>query len=507
MSGTIYKTPNGLLPYHQTPTGSPGAKDLRLVVIGDSGCGKTSLLINYKDGKPASYEDYIPTIFETYNCFVTNQESGKTYKLSLHDTAGQEDFEGLRTPVYAEIDMVIACYSIDSSVSLANIQDVWIPEVQQTKPDVPIVLVATKSDLKDQLSPEQIVTPEEEKRVANAIGVIGHVQASAVTTENVKTVFDICIAEYSNKLARQNASRPPAANSQQRPAKAQPAPKPKSSKDHDGCFRYKFIIYMTITGRILSLRSFSIFTPQRFQYTPIAKRIFTPLSKMKTPITEVQPKIDVQPLKRKNSVGSSYPPKNIILTTSNGTVVTNGDGNGVASVTAASDSISSHDNTTGNNNLNDKSTNGTAEINGNGKTIANGNGNQPKRVKAPRIRRKRAKKENPDPTAPKGVLLTHEIPELLKEHNLTMEDITNPLNDILNDESLKAIYNDRLVENVKILKYTSNGDGLALIPNPHQPETKKQVVIVPFAMPGDIVTIKVFITKVVNINNCITLIN
>ncbi|GME75140.1 unnamed protein product [Ambrosiozyma monospora] len=95
--------------------------------------------------------------------------------------------------------MVIACYSIDSSVSLANIQDVWIPEVKQTKPDVPIVLVATKSDLKDQLSPDKIVTPKEEKRVANAIGAIGHVQASALTTENVKTIFDICIAGYENR--------------------------------------------------------------------------------------------------------------------------------------------------------------------------------------------------------------------------------------------------------------------------------------------------------------------
>ncbi|GME85450.1 unnamed protein product [Ambrosiozyma monospora] len=196
--GTIYKTPNGLLPYHQTPTGSPDAKDLRLVVIGDSACGKTSLLINYKDGKPATQDElaYIPTIFETYNCFVTNKKIGKTYNLTLQDTAGQGDFKDLRTPVYAEIDMVIACYSIDSSVSLANIQDVWIPEVKQTNPDVPIVLVATKSDLKDQLGPEQIVTPEQEERVANAIGAIGHVQASALTTENVKTIFDICIAGY-----------------------------------------------------------------------------------------------------------------------------------------------------------------------------------------------------------------------------------------------------------------------------------------------------------------------
>ncbi|GME81263.1 unnamed protein product [Ambrosiozyma monospora] len=46
-------------------------------------------------------------------------------------TAGQVDFKDLRTPVYGHINMVIACYSIDSSVSLANIQNVWIPEVKQ----------------------------------------------------------------------------------------------------------------------------------------------------------------------------------------------------------------------------------------------------------------------------------------------------------------------------------------------------------------------------------------
>ncbi|GMG41810.1 unnamed protein product [Ambrosiozyma monospora] len=59
------------------------------------------------DGKPATQDelDYVPTIFENSNCFVTNKESGKTYKLSLHDTAGQVDFKDLRTPVYMVISI------------------------------------------------------------------------------------------------------------------------------------------------------------------------------------------------------------------------------------------------------------------------------------------------------------------------------------------------------------------------------------------------------------------
>ncbi|KAG7692263.1 hypothetical protein KL930_004896 [Ogataea haglerorum] len=211
--------------------GQTPAKEIKIVVIGDSGCGKTSLLINYKDGKPANHKDYIPTIFETYNCLISNGSS--TFKLSLHDTAGQEDFEGLRTPIYSDVDVVVACYSVDSQPSLSNIIETWIPEVQNYQPDVPIVLVGTKCDLKNQLSHDQLVTEQEELEISSQIGhtVMGHLQASAITGENVKKVFDVCASVMAEKLsnvapvAAQPAASKPAVNKSSKTA----------SQDKGGC--------------------------------------------------------------------------------------------------------------------------------------------------------------------------------------------------------------------------------------------------------------------------------
>ncbi|KAG0658259.1 tRNA(m5U54)methyltransferase [Monosporozyma unispora] len=110
-----------------------------------------------------------------------------------------------------------------------------------------------------------------------------------------------------------------------------------------------------------------------------------------------------------------------------------------------------------------------------------------------KIKLKKYKSKKVDPTAPLGVLQL-EIDELLKAHNLTRENVTNDLKSILNDKTfeIKDKYH-REVSNVKILKLTSNGDGLAVIDNPVETE-KKQVVIVPFGLPDDIVNIKVFKT-------------
>lgn len=113
------------------------------------------------------------------------------------------------------------------------------------------------------------------------------------------------------------------------------------------------------------------------------------------------------------------------------------------------------------------------------------------RVKKAKLKKYKAKKV--DPTAPLGILQL-EIDELLKDNNLTRENVTNDLISILNDKTfeIKDKYH-REVSNVKVLKLTSNGDGLAIIDNPVETE-KKQVVIVPFGLPDDIVNIKVFKT-------------
>ncbi|ANZ74099.1 BA75_00632T0 [Komagataella pastoris] len=107
-----------------------------------------------------------------------------------------------------------------------------------------------------------------------------------------------------------------------------------------------------------------------------------------------------------------------------------------------------------------------------------------------KIKRKYNKKKNVDPTSPGGVL-RFEIDHLCKEHGLSLADISNPMDVILNDNSTQQKYH-RIVDEVNVLSLTSNGEGIALIDGPAETNTKKQVAIVPFGLPGDVLSIKVF---------------
>lgn len=111
------------------------------------------------------------------------------------------------------------------------------------------------------------------------------------------------------------------------------------------------------------------------------------------------------------------------------------------------------------------------------------------KVKKPKVIRRKYKVKEIDSTSPIGVLQL-QIKEILLEHNLTQEDISNNLHLILNDKEHEAV-SHRVEANVKIIALSSSGDGLAIIPHPHS-ESKKQICIVPFGLPGDLVTIKVF---------------
>eukprot|EP00061_Rhincodon_typus_P002749 g18363.t1 len=116
----------------------------KLVVVGDGGCGKTSLLfVLCKDEFP---EDYVPTVFETYVADI--EVNQKLVELALWDTAGQEDYDRLRPLSYPDTNVILICFSVDNPDSLRNIPDKWMPEVRHFCPSVPVVLVGNKKDLR-----------------------------------------------------------------------------------------------------------------------------------------------------------------------------------------------------------------------------------------------------------------------------------------------------------------------------------------------------------------------
>lgn len=127
----------------------------KIVILGDGACGKTSLLNVFTRGYfPKVYE---PTVFENYihDIFV----DGRHITLSLWDTAGQEEFDRLRSLSYSDTDTIMLCFSVDSRDSLANVQHKWVGEIADHCENVKLVLVALKCDLRNSDNDTNAITP------------------------------------------------------------------------------------------------------------------------------------------------------------------------------------------------------------------------------------------------------------------------------------------------------------------------------------------------------------
>uniref|UniRef100_A0A915PM46 Uncharacterized protein n=1 Tax=Setaria digitata TaxID=48799 RepID=A0A915PM46_9BILA len=114
-------------------------------------------------------------------------------ELALWDTAGQEDYDRLRPLSYPDTDVILMCFSIDSPDSLENIPEKWTPEVRHFCPNVPIILVGNKKDLRSdtqtvrelQKMKQEPVKYEQGKAMADQIGAASYIECSAKTKDVV----------------------------------------------------------------------------------------------------------------------------------------------------------------------------------------------------------------------------------------------------------------------------------------------------------------------------------
>ncbi|CAI0462006.1 unnamed protein product, partial [Linum tenue] len=72
-----------------------------------------------------------------------------TVNLGFWDTAGQEDYNRLRPLSYRGADVFLLAFSLTSRASYENIHKKWIPELRHYAPNVPIFLVGTKLDQRE----------------------------------------------------------------------------------------------------------------------------------------------------------------------------------------------------------------------------------------------------------------------------------------------------------------------------------------------------------------------
>uniref|UniRef100_A0A1J3J180 Rac-like GTP-binding protein ARAC10 n=1 Tax=Noccaea caerulescens TaxID=107243 RepID=A0A1J3J180_NOCCA len=184
---------------------SSASKFIKCVTVGDGAVGKTCMLICYTSNKFPT--DYIPTVFDNFSANVVVE--GTTVNLGLWDTAGQEDYNRLRPLSYRGADVFVLSFSLVSRASYENVFKKWIPELQHFAPGVPLVLVGTKLDLREDkhyladhpgLLP---VTTAQGEELRKLIGATYYIECSSKTQQNVKAVFDSAIKEVIKPLVKQ----------------------------------------------------------------------------------------------------------------------------------------------------------------------------------------------------------------------------------------------------------------------------------------------------------------
>ncbi|TPX37291.1 hypothetical protein SeMB42_g06958 [Synchytrium endobioticum] len=180
----------------------------KLVIVGDGACGKTALLM-VQSGQPFP-EKYFPTIFENFVSTV-DLPGNKKVQLSLWDTAGQEDYDRLRPLSYTDTDVVILVFELVGWDSYNNIQEKWAPELRHFLPNVPIILVGTKKDLRDDMvyasdKSTAVIPPSFGHQLMTRIGACQYMETSAKNNEGVNELFKTA-AKIATKQSRRRNNR------------------------------------------------------------------------------------------------------------------------------------------------------------------------------------------------------------------------------------------------------------------------------------------------------------
>ncbi|OMO54119.1 Small GTPase superfamily [Corchorus capsularis] len=154
---------------------------VKLVLLGDMGTGKTSLVLRFVKGQ--FYDHQEPTIGAAFFTQILSVTEA-TVKFDIWDTAGQERYHSLAPMYYRGAAAAVIVYDISSMDTFVRAKK-WVQELQrQGNPNLLMALVANKSDLDSRRE----IDNEEAEQFAQDNGMF-FMETSAKTAHNVNELF------------------------------------------------------------------------------------------------------------------------------------------------------------------------------------------------------------------------------------------------------------------------------------------------------------------------------
>ena len=170
---------------------SQKGKEIKVILLGDTGVGKTSIINRYINNKFDQDDD------NTLSSSFSTKEVIKNdvlYRLNLWDTIGQEKYNAITNILIKGSNIVILVYSIDSFSSFENI-DFWYNSVKDILQEDKYILaiVGNKSDLIKE--DEAVVSEEEARNYAKGKNAFFKLISAKEDQDGIKSLLDILLGE------------------------------------------------------------------------------------------------------------------------------------------------------------------------------------------------------------------------------------------------------------------------------------------------------------------------
>ncbi|XP_042253783.1 ras-related protein Rab-26 isoform X2 [Thunnus albacares] len=168
----------------------------KVMLVGDSGVGKTCLLVRFKDGAFLA-GSFISTVGIDFRNKVMSIDAVKV-KLQIWDTAGQERFRSVTHAYYRDAHALLLLYDVTNKTSFDNIR-AWLAEIHEyAQQDVVVMLLGNKADS----THDRAVKREEGEKLAKEFGV-PFMETSAKSGLNVELAFTAVAKELKHRTMKE----------------------------------------------------------------------------------------------------------------------------------------------------------------------------------------------------------------------------------------------------------------------------------------------------------------